>query len=116
VVKLSIGYYFLRIAIKRSQIYVIIGTMVTVVVFSTIYVFFLAFQCTPAKHFWTQYEGGKGSCIKGSSVADASYAHSAISALTDWTFGILPVFFVWKLKMNPRTKISVALILGLGFL
>lgn len=39
-----------------------------------------------------------------------------MSALTDWAFGILPIFFVWKMQMNPRTKISVILILSLGFL
>jgi hypothetical protein len=39
-----------------------------------------------------------------------------MSALTDWIFGVLPIFFVWKMRMNPRTKLSVVLILSLGFL
>jgi hypothetical protein len=38
-----------------------------------------------------------------------------MSAVTDWIFGILPIFFVWKMKMDPRTKLSVVLILSLGF-
>jgi hypothetical protein len=32
------------------------------------------------------------------------------------TLGTLPIFLVWDLAMNPRTKVSVALILGLGAL
>ena len=44
------------------------------------------------------------------------YTHGAISTWSDWTLGILPAFLVWNLNMNPRTKVSVALILGLGAL
>jgi hypothetical protein len=32
------------------------------------------------------------------------------------TLGTLPIFLVWDLAMNPRTKVSVALILALGAL
>lgn len=45
---------------------------------------------------------------------NATYAYSAISCLGDWIFAILPGFMVWNLKMNSRTKLSVALILGMG--
>jgi len=49
-------------------------------------------------------------------VADMTYGHGAVSTWSDWTLGILPIFLVWNLNMNPRTKVSVALILGLGAL
>ncbi|MCJ1366845.1 hypothetical protein MMC16_005975 [Acarospora aff. strigata] len=55
-----------------------------------------------------------GSCISPHGIAAATYAHSAVSAAADWTFGILPVFLIWDVKMNPQTKISIAIILGLG--
>jgi len=84
--------------------------------FSTMYFFFLLFQCTPISYIWTQYNSGSGHCLSGNTLANVTYAHAAMSALTDWAFGILPIFFVWKLKMNPRTKLSVILILSLGFL
>jgi hypothetical protein len=32
------------------------------------------------------------------------------------TLGTLPIFLVWDLAMNTRTKVSVALILALGAL
>ncbi|RDW89487.1 hypothetical protein BP6252_01519 [Coleophoma cylindrospora] len=60
------------------------------------------------------YSGGSGTCLNSSIIADFTYAHSAVSVFTDWTLGVLPVFLVWDLHMNPRTKISVALILALG--
>lgn len=116
VAKLSIGVYFLRLASKRYQFRVIYTTMVAVMVFSTMYFFFLLFQCSPIPYIWSQYGDGKGTCLGRNIIANVAYAHAAMSAATDWSFGILPVFFVWKMKMNPRTKLSVILILSLGFL
>lgn len=114
--KISIGVYFLRLAGKRYQVLVIYTVMGVVALFSTMYFFFLVFQCTPVDYLWLQFTNMSGTCVGPTVLANATYAHAAISAITDWAFGILPVFFVWNLQMNPRTKLSVALILGLGFL
>ena len=117
VAKLSIGVYFLRLSSQKYQFRVIYTTLTVVMVFSTMYFFFLVFQCTPIEYSWTQsYSNRNGKCLGRSTLANVTYAHAAMSALTDWAFGILPVFFVWNLKMNPRTKLSVILILSLGFL
>jgi hypothetical protein len=88
--------------------------MSVVMLFSTFYFFLIIFQCRPVDYFWTQYAGAAGKCVNPNVIADSTYAHSAISAWADWTLGILPIFLVWDLAMNPRTKVSVALILALG--
>ncbi|KAF4633857.1 hypothetical protein G7Y89_g4267 [Cudoniella acicularis] len=95
VTKLSIGVYFLRLSSKRYQVWVIYTTLVVVMIFSTI--------------------GGEGKCLRSPILSNVTYAHAAMSAVTDWSFGILPIFFVRKMQMNPRTKLSVVLILSLGF-
>lgn len=41
---------------------------------------------------------------------------TAINALTDVLFAVLPVPMIWTLKINTRTKISLIGILSLGFL
>ena len=46
--------------------------------------------------------------------ADSTYAQSAISIVTDWVYGILPIFIVWHLKMSKQKRVGVALVLGLG--
>lgn len=89
--------------------------MAVVVAFSTAYFFFLLFQCHPIQFFWTQFYNDNGSCLSKDSLANVTYAHAAISAVTDWAFGLLPISFVWNMKMNRRTKLSVVLILSLGF-
>jgi len=86
----------------------------SVIAFSIFYFFLIVFQCQPVFYFWTQYLGHTGKCVNPNVIADSTYAHSAISAVADWTLGILPIFLVWNLKMNPRTKVSVGLILALG--
>jgi len=85
-------------------------------VFSIAYIFVMIFQCYPVSYFWTRFLSGSGQCITTTVIADMTYAHGAISTWSDWTLGILPVFLVWNLNMNPRTKVSVALILGFGAL
>ncbi|PVH79007.1 hypothetical protein DL98DRAFT_461678 [Cadophora sp. DSE1049] len=116
VTKVAIAAYFLRLSSKRYQRIVIYSTLAAVMVFSTMYFFFLMFQCSPINYLWTKYnEDGKGSCLNSTTLSAVTYAHCAMSAITDWSFGILPIFFVWKMQMNPRTKFSVILILSLGF-
>jgi hypothetical protein len=76
----------------------------------------LAFQCNPVSNFWTRFLGEPGKCIAGDIIKDISICHAAMVTFSDWVLGILPIFLVWNLNMNIRTKVSVALILGLGAL
>ncbi|CZT51138.1 related to integral membrane protein [Rhynchosporium secalis] len=116
VTKVAVAAYFLRLASKRYQRVVVYYTLSTVMVFSTLYFFFLIFQCSPMNYLWTKYgDDGAGRCLKSTTLSAITYAHCAMSAITDWSFGILPIFFVRKMQMDPRTKFSVILILSLGF-
>ena len=112
--KFSIGVFLMRIAVNPIQIYIIWVVMSVVGVFSIFYFFLIIFQCHPVAYFWAQYSGLKGSCVNPSVIADSTYAHSAVSCFADWTLGTLPIFMVWDLAMNPRTKLSVAMILAFG--
>ncbi|KAE8447375.1 hypothetical protein EG329_010789 [Mollisiaceae sp. DMI_Dod_QoI] len=114
VFKASICIFLFRICVTRSQIFTIWLVLGVVTAYSVFYFFLVIFQCSPVAYFWTQYLGASGHCIHASAITGTSYAHSAVSCWADWTLGILPVFLVWNLSMNTRTKISVALILALG--
>ena len=99
-------------------IWVVIGI---VTLYSLYYFGLVIFQCRPIGYFWNQYWNKfgiptRGQCVSPGVVEGSTYTHSALSALADWTLGILPIFLVWDLNMNPRTKVSVALILALGAL
>jgi len=101
---------------KTYQKFTIWTVIIVSTAFSIAYIFVMIFQCFPVSYFWTRFLDGSGKCIPATVVADMTYAHGAVSTWSDWTLGILPIFLVWNLNMNPRTKVSVALILGLGAL
>jgi hypothetical protein len=115
-IKASISIFLLQICVKRYQKIIIWTVLFATIVYSLVLILTLAFQCSPPSYFWTKYLGEPGSCLAGFTISSLTYSHGALSILTDWTLGILPIFLVWNLNMNPRTKVSVAFILGLGAL
>lgn len=44
----------------------------------------------------------------------AAYVYTVVAAVCDFTIGILPIFLIWNLHMNPRAKFAVAGILSMG--
>lgn len=81
-------------------------------VYSTYYFFLFVFQCLPVQHFWLQWAGEKGTCLNTNLIVDSTYAYAAVCCVTDWTFGLLPVWMIWDLQMNSKTKITVGVILA----
>ncbi|KAH6716976.1 hypothetical protein DL95DRAFT_394894 [Leptodontidium sp. 2 PMI_412] len=112
--KLSIGIMLYRIAVSRVHKAIIWTVMIVHTLYGAFFFFLFVLQCQPSAYFWTQYTGGKGKCINPNITVAATYGYSAISCWTDWTMAILPVFLIWNLQMNIRTKISVAMILSMG--
>ncbi|TVY65604.1 hypothetical protein LSUE1_G007941 [Lachnellula suecica] len=112
--KFSIAIMLLRIAASKIHKIIIWATLIVLELYSGFYFFLFVLQCRPSAYFWTQYTGGKGTCIDPRITVDATYGYSAISCGVDWTLAIMPIFIIWNLQMNSRTKISVALILAMG--
>lgn len=112
--KFSIGIFLLRIAVARTHRMIVWTVIVVTEVYGLAYFLLFVLQCLPSDYFWTQYTGGSGKCINPLITVNATYVYSAISCWADWTLGIIPIFLVWNLQMNPRTKFLVALILAMG--
>jgi hypothetical protein len=58
--------------------------------------------------------GVSGHCVSPTVIVMSTYTHGVLSAIADWTLNTIPIFLVWNLQMNTRTKVSLALILTLG--
>jgi hypothetical protein len=86
--------------------------IITFSIFTAYYVPLMVYQCHPISYFWTK--SGDGWCLSSDVIANSTYAHGALTAVADWTLGTVPIFLVWSLKMNVRTKVSAALLLALG--
>ncbi|KAK8177359.1 integral membrane protein [Phyllosticta citrichinensis] len=109
--KIAVGIFLLRIAVKRVHILIIYFVNAAAGVFSMAY--FLAFllQCNPVQTFWTIAPNNEH-CLAPTTVVAFTYTASGLSSCADWVYGILPAFIVWDLQMNKRTKIVVVGILS----
>ena len=111
--KVSVAAFLLQICAHPVQRRIIWTVIITVIIFTAYYVPLLTFQCNPMAFFWDHSIEG-GGCIPPNVVTGSTYTHGGLNVLADWTLGTVPIFLVWSLKMNVRTKVSAALLLGLG--
>lgn len=115
-VRLSISVFMHKICTSRIHKIIIWSTMGVVLAYSIVYFFITLLQCNPPSFFWNKYRGGRGTCINEDIIPASTIAHSVISGVADWTLGLLPIWLIWGLQMNRRTKISIGILLGLGIL
>ncbi len=40
----------------------------------------------------------------------------AANALADFVLASLPIFFMWDVQMNIKTKVGICILMGMGFL
>jgi hypothetical protein len=113
--KVSIGYFLLRVTVSRIHRRIIYTMVYLTVVTGIVFLFVTAFQCTPISYFWERIDPSKpGHCINIDTIIGLTYFFSSVNALCDFTFGLLPVFLVWDLKMDRKEKIALVPILGMG--
>lgn len=116
-VRASISVFLNKLCVKKTHKIIIWSTMGVVIAYSIFYFILAIFQCTPPSFFWERLRGKKdGSCLNAEIFPAATYAHSTISAIADWILGLLPIWLIWGLQMNTRTKVSVGILLGLGMM
>jgi hypothetical protein len=112
--RLAVGYFLLRVAMKRRHRYTIHVLNIINVLFNLAYFCFSIVVCSPVSYFWNRVDHSfTGHCMNLAS-AYVTVAQTVISVLLDWTYGILPIFIVWDLNMSKRKKLLVAVILSMG--
>lgn len=115
-IRISICVFLLRIAAEKVHRWILIGNIGIISIISIAYFFVMVLQCSPPSFFWEQVLGPKGKCIDPNIVPDATIAHSVISAISDWIVGFLPIAILWKVKINRRTKVTIAIMLSMGIM
>lgn len=113
--KISIAVSLLRLAVKKTHRISLWITITATIVIGLLFWLVLLLECRPISYFWNQMDGeSTGSCPPVDVLLDIAYVHSATTVVCDLTLGILPIFLVWHLQMNRRTKMAVGGILSLG--
>jgi hypothetical protein len=104
--------------VTKWQKWIIYITMAISTVFGIAYFFFSVFQCGYFSSIWVFLERRMTNqhCVAPTSALAMGYVQSSISAITDWTFAILPVFVLRHVRINDREKFTVFFILSLAAL
>ncbi|KAK2775133.1 integral membrane protein [Colletotrichum kahawae] len=110
--KISVGYFLLRVSIRRSHVWILRVLMLGTVLFGTTYFFMVTFQCVPVNTFWEESPRVQGKCFNDRVVVIMTLTASIINCLADWSFGILPLFIVWSLSLPKRTRLLAFAILS----
>ncbi|CAA9962749.1 hypothetical protein PTMSG1_06123 [Pyrenophora teres f. maculata] len=108
-VKLSVGLFLLRIAVKAIYRRVIIGIMVFMTIYTIGSVLTILLQCTNIRMMWDQTAAGR--CWTVKQIKMLGYLNICLNISTDIAFSI-PM--LWGVQMNRRHKASLICILGLG--
>ncbi|KAJ5934041.1 hypothetical protein N7466_003588 [Penicillium verhagenii] len=115
IAKVSIAVALLRLTVKKTHRMILWGTITLTTVIGLLFWLVLLLDCHPISYFWNQADGEHtGSCLSVDILLDISYIYSAFTIVCDFTLGTLPIFLVWDLQMNRRTKMAVGSILSLG--
>lgn len=113
-VRTSVALFLLRVSAVPYHKWIILVNLSIVYVITIVFTFVVSFQCDPPSYFYDQVLGLEGHCLPITVVPYVTIAHSAICAVGDLIFAWLPIAMLWNVQLNKRTKVVVALLLGMG--
>ena len=114
--KCAVAVLLYRLAIKkwlRLAIFANIGWFAIIVFIS---IFITIFQCWPVHAFWDRTVINDATCIPKDTYYVLALLFVVVNTFTDLVFATLPVYMVWSIRLDTRTKISVIVVLSLGYL
>ncbi|KAF9694315.1 hypothetical protein EKO04_007413 [Ascochyta lentis] len=116
-IKLSIGFFLLRLADRTKWRPFLISMLVFIGCFTIGSTFAIIFQCTPVAAGWDytlRPPTGNGKCYDATIFKNVGVFNSSVNIATDLLFALIPIPMVWKLQVNVQTRIGLAVILSLG--
>ncbi|KAF7949388.1 uncharacterized protein EAE97_002897 [Botrytis byssoidea] len=112
-VKASICISLMRITPSltyRKILYAIMAGSVATVLISDVVVIV---TCRPMAFTWDKTIPD-GKCSSINAILILSYCFSAMNIITDLSTALIPAFIVWNLKLSPRIKVAISILLGMG--
>ncbi|KAI5863698.1 hypothetical protein GGS23DRAFT_565004 [Durotheca rogersii] len=111
-VKISVGFFLLRISPSMIYRRILQGTMVFLVAYTMVCFITLLLQCQNLAIIWDNRV--VTTCWTQKTLQGLSYANATVNIATDVFFAVLPIPMLWKVQINSRTKASLVCILSLG--
>ncbi|ESZ95338.1 hypothetical protein SBOR_4272 [Sclerotinia borealis F-4128] len=112
-VKTSICISLMRITpnptYKKILYAIMAGSVITVLISDVVVIV----TCRPMSFTWDKTIPD-GKCSSINAILALSYCFSAMNIVTDLSTAVLPIFIVWNLKLSPRIKVAISILLGMG--
>ncbi|KAG9194707.1 hypothetical protein G6011_04742 [Alternaria panax] len=116
-IKLSIGFFLLRLADRTKWRPFLIGMLVFIVAFTIGSTFAIIFQCIPVQAGWDyslRPPTGTAKCYDAEIFKNVGVFNSSINIATDLLFALIPIPMLYRLQVTIQTRIGLAVILSLG--
>lgn len=75
----------------------------------------LIFNCSPISGAWDPAVRAAGKCYSMATFRNIGLFNTCVNVITDILFATLPLPLIWKLQTNRRTRVSLGVILSLGY-
>lgn len=111
-VKTSIALFLLRIAPNKFYKKLLWGISAFLIIYTAVCFMTIVFQCKNLAVLWDF--GVNTTCWTATTLRGLGYTNSSLNIFTDVLFAVLPVPMLWNVQINPRTKVSLICIMGLG--
>ncbi|KAF2855767.1 hypothetical protein T440DRAFT_513858 [Plenodomus tracheiphilus IPT5] len=116
-IKLSIGFFLLRLADRTRWRPFLIGMLIFIAMFTIGSTFAIIFQCSPVAagyDYTLRPPLGTAKCYDPTIFKNVGVFNSSINIATDLIFALIPIPMVWRLQVTVRTRIGLGIILSLG--
>ncbi|CAL3967960.1 unnamed protein product [Diplocarpon coronariae] len=114
-VKLSVAFFLLRLVPAKSYRIFLYCVVAFLVAFTFSSAGTILFSCIPIRANWDRAGEPDAKCFSTNTFTYIGMSNSVVNILTDVLFASLPIPIVWNLQVNIRTKISLIMIMSLGY-
>jgi len=111
-VKMSVGFFLLRIAPNKTYRRILQGVMVFTIAYTFVCFITLLLQCKNLAILWDNTV--QTTCWSQSTLQGLSYTSCAVNIITDLFFAVLPIPMLWNVQINARTRATLICIMSLG--
>ncbi|PGH18780.1 hypothetical protein AJ79_00193 [Helicocarpus griseus UAMH5409] len=114
-VKISLGFFLLRVAQHSRWRKFIIFMIAFLVLFTLASLGTLIFQCLPVAAAWDMNLRPTAKCLTPNTYLHIGIFNSSVNIATDVIFATIPIPMFFKIQVKMRRKIILMVILGLGY-
>ena len=110
--KVSICLFLMRLPNSKALLLPLQYAVAFLLFSNTILTVIWIMQCQPIHAAWDN----RGICMSREAKEGVILAQAIISVVSDFTFAVFPILFLWRVQIDLKTKIGLWILMGLGFI